>query len=526
MIQTQKTMKKLILMFPYLAILSGIAQIDTSLIKNFVTVEDQPFTHVPIQSLSPLNVNQSQDTNYRRIHFIHGLGGDASSWQRASDACWDQSLNIPDFPARKIEISRPEYIYSTNTTLNSAAYDVRQQIRNQSLNDIVQYNMSPNRAILIGHSQGGMIIRALVNLDLEPNANIPYFGKGYGGFVTIASPLQGAQIINNRDMIEVMANEACVSLMKGPGTSNTALNVILKLFGKELTSSSVCNMISNSVLPLFFSQYYDNITNDYKVGAPAIATFNADVQYQNYRDMPKIAIYGVEPRNNILWRTANWLINNPNDFEPFQANDDWNFYISVILPTYRHYLVNQISYNSKICLLQMIQNHLSPILMPTTTLVNSLLIANYTQKMYAWKAGVDWFNNANANWETIIGARSYSINTDYTYYCHSCDGVQSWVLTPNLQNCVHKHCRIVIPISTLTLQFNYKPNDGIVLAESASNLPGATAIPPQIGINNLNTYDGSSHMQIRNDEYLKRLFFKLFEGEYGGFFKTKTKSQN
>lgn len=86
MIQTQKTMKKLILMFPYLAILSGIAQIDTSLIKNFVTVEDQPFTHVPIQSLSPLNVNQSQDTNYRRIHFIHGLGGDASSWQRASDA--------------------------------------------------------------------------------------------------------------------------------------------------------------------------------------------------------------------------------------------------------------------------------------------------------------------------------------------------------------------------------------------------------------------------------------------------------
>ncbi|HNX21712.1 MAG TPA: alpha/beta hydrolase [Bacteroidales bacterium] len=519
-------MKKLILILPYFAVLSGIAQIDTSLIKNIVTIEDQPFTHVPIQSVSPVNVIQSQDTNYRRIHFIHGLGGDASSWQRASDACWDQSLNLLGFPARKVEISRPEYIYSTNTTLNSAAYDVRQQIRNQAFADILQHNMNPNRAIMIGHSQGGMIIRALVNLDLEPNANIPYFGKGYGGFVTIASPLQGAQIINNRYMIEQMANDACVSLMKGPGASNTALNVILKLFGKELTSSSVCNMISNDILPIFFSQYYDNITNDYKVGAPAIATFNADVQYPSYMTMPKIAIYGEEPRNNILWRTANWLINNPNDFEPFKANDDWNFYLSVIKPTYNYYLVNFIDYANRINILQMIQNHISPLLIPTTSIVHNILIVNYLQKLNAWSAGVEWFNNANADWETIIGARSYSFYTDYTYYCHSCVGLSSWVLTPNLQTCVNKNCRIIIPMPSLNIQWTYKPNDGIVLAESASNLPGATAVPPRILINNLNTYAGSSHMQIRNDEYLKRSFFKLFEGEYGGFFKTKEKSQN
>lgn len=526
MFQTQKTMKKLILIIPYFAIISGIAQIDTSLIKNFVTVEDLPFTHVPIQSLAPVNVIQFQDTNYRRIHFIHGLGGDASSWQRASDACWDQSLNLPGFPARKVEISRPEYIYSTNTTLNSAAYDVRQQIRNQSLNDIVQYNMAPNRAILIGHSQGGMIIRALVNMDLEPNANIPYFGKGYGGLVTIASPLQGAQIINNRDMIEQMASEACVSLMKGPGASNAALNVILKLFGKELTSSSICNMISSNILPIFFSQYYDNITNDYKVGAPAITTFNADVQYPGYMAMPKIAIYGVEPRDNILWRTANWLINNPNDFEPFQANDDWDFYYSVIRPTYQFYLAKEINYGNRISVLQMVQNHIPSLLMPITTAVNNMLIINYLEKYYAWKTGVLWFNNANADWETIIGARSFSIYTDNTYYCHSCVSLPSWVLTPNLQTCVNKNCRIVIPISTLNVQWTYKPNDGIVLAESASNLPGATAVPPRISINNLSSYDGSSHMQIRNDEYLRLSFFKLFEGDYGTFFKTQVKSQN
>lgn len=519
-------MKKLIIILPYFAILSGIAQIDTSLIKNIITVEDQPFTHVPLQSLVPVNVIQSMDTNYRRIHFIHGLGGDASSWQRASDACWDQSLNIPFFPARKVEVSRPEYIYSTNTTLNSAAYDVRQQIRNQSLNDILQYNIVPNRSILIGHSQGGMIIRALVHMDLGPNANIPYFGKGYGGIVTIASPLQGAQIINNREMIEQMANDACISLMKGPGTSNTALNVILKLFGKELTSSTVCNMISNEILPIFFSQYYDNITNDYKVGAPAISTFNADVQYPSYMTMPKIAIYGLEPRENILWRTGNWLINNPNDFEPFKANDDWNFYLTVIKPTYNHYLSKTINYANRINLLQMVQNNIPPLLMPTTTIVHNLLIVNYMKKMIAWGAGVDWFNNANADWETIIGARSYTLYTDTTYYCQNCAGASSWILTPNIQTCLSKNCRIMIPVPSLKVQWTYKPNDGIVLAESASDLPGATAVPPRISITNLSSYDGSSHMQIRNDEYLRISFFKLFEGDYGTFFKTQVKSQN
>lgn len=517
-------MKKLILILPYFTIFYGIAQIDTSLIKNIITVESEPFTHVPVQTLSPINVIQSQDTNYRRLYFIHGLGGDASSWQRASDACWDFSLQIPGFPARKVEISRPEYIYSTNTTLNSAAYDVRQQIRNQSLNDLLQYNINPNRAILFGHSQGGMIIRSLVNMDLGPNSNIPYFGKGYGGFVTIASPLQGALIINNRDMIEIMANDACVSLIKGPETSLSSLNLILKLFGKELTAGSLCSTLSNTILPIFFSQYYDNITNDYRVGAPAIATFNSNVQYPSYMAMPKIAIYGEEPRQNILWRTANWLVNNPNDFEPFQANDDWEFYREIIKPTYLFYQSNMFEYINKISLLQMIQNYVAPLVIPNTNFVYDIWINHYFQKMLAWKAGVDWFNHANADWETIIGAKEYVLLTTYIYYCSGCRSINSWFFSPIYQTCVDKHCRDILPLPSVSLQWIYKPNDGIILSESASNLPGATAIPPRISLGNYNFYDGSSHMQIRNDEYLKRSFYKLFEGEYGAFFKTQAKN--
>lgn len=517
-------MKKLIIIIPLLIFLSSIAQIDTSKIKNIVKVNDVPFISIPTPQFQSIPSTQQHDTNFRRLYFIHGLGGDASSWQQASDACWDQSLCIPGFPARKVEVSRPEYVYSTNTTLNSAAYHVRQQIRNQSLNDILQYGMNPNSAILIGHSQGGMIIRALVHMDLSANANIPYYGKGYGGFVTIASPLQGAKILNNRGMIEQMADDACTQLMKGPRESNVSLRIILNLLGKEMNSTTICDLLSYNLLPAFFSQYYNNITNDYLVGAPAIQTFNNDTLNNTYRNIPKMAIYGVEPRENIFWRTANWLIKNPNVAGPFQANEDWEFYNDVIKPSYLEYAANMIYNLDRYNSIQSVQNYVIPYLFPLTYTTNHMLMMSYQRNYLAWKAGVDWFNSANANWETIIGAREITVVTDTAYYCTQCRSFPFWCLSPTLQICTDKNCRNIVTIPVSKLQWTVKENDGIVVAESAGNLPGATAVPPRIVINDVPLYKGSSHMQIRNDEYLKRSLKKLFDGDYGYFFMTSIKN--
>jgi len=57
-----------------------------------------------------------------------------------------------------------------------------------------------------------------------------------------------------------------------------------------------------------------------------------------------------------------------------------------------------------------------------------------------------------------------------------------------------------------------KDSDGVVLAESAMNIPQATWIPQRI--------DGSTHMALRNDKNLKDELNKVFEGEVGLFFKT------
>lgn len=60
----------------------------------------------------------------------------------------------------------------------------------------------------------------------------------------------------------------------------------------------------------------------------------------------------------------------------------------------------------------------------------------------------------------------------------------------------------------------YKPNDGFILAESASNGPGNT--------HEVEYMDGSNHMQMRNDSNTEEAMKKIFEdGLQKDYFKTK-----
>ena len=65
-----------------------------------------------------------------------------------------------------------------------------------------------------------------------------------------------------------------------------------------------------------------------------------------------------------------------------------------------------------------------------------------------------------------------------------------------------------------------KEYDGAVLAESARDLPFRThnMIYDNLDVSKMN---GSSHMQMRNDERLKDALNHLFNGHVGDFFYTK-----
>jgi archaellum component FlaG (FlaF/FlaG flagellin family) len=363
-----------------------------------------------------------------------------------------------------------------------------------------------------------MVIRELMHLDMVQSGTSGtghsslVNGMNYGGVVTIASPLQGAAIINNRSQIPQMANDACNRLAFGfecewNYLGNNMINSLpdkIRFIGipiitlenvksslKEFISNTLgaiaeggCNIISNTALPMFFNTMYAGTTNDYKVGASMVTTLNQDANNTQYKSFPKMAFYAIEPQDNIFWRTLTWLVNNPNGGNPngpnvgyFDANDDWYLYDNTIKGMINHYQIKALTYKC-----------LSDVHLYAVNCVRKkdkpAQIEAYAKAIlthFAYTSGSEWFNNANESWQVIIGAKERNGNT-------------------------------------VTFK---SENDGIVLSESAANLPNPTHESVCIFYNEhflTASSKGSSHMQVRNDEGLKKHLKKLFDGDYDDWF--------
>jgi len=70
------------------------------------------------------------------------------------------------------------------------------------------------------------------------------------------------------------------------------------------------------------------------------------------------------------------------------------------------------------------------------------------------------------------------------------------------------------PNTVPKLRCLHKDSDGLVLAESAYDIPQATIDPQEL--------DGSTHMGVRNDGNTSIMLERLFDGEIGLFFKIET----
>ena len=464
-----------------------------------------PFDPICVDA-DPPNPPPPDPNEVRRIYFVHGLGGTAESWEKVAEACWntDLELHLKGFPARRCETTRPDYNNSTGS-LASAADGLRSAIAYQAGIDRIYGIIDPARSILIAHSQGGLVTRQLMHYDMvQPGTGGTEHsslsqGMNYGGVVTVASPLQGAKILDNRNDIFAWANDGCKKLLLGPilgAVVDASLNIEVKYLGSRVDISvdkikttlvdvmkdivpSVCDVATDNVMPMFFKHYYDGITEDYMVGANKINTLNQDASNPTYKGFPKVALYGIEPQENIFWRTLNWMFYNPNGnngangpkVDYFEANDDWELYGNTIKPMIDYYTAKSIHYAS-----------LAKVYALTNQFTYFTLALNTD---IAYLLGLEWFYRANEGWQTIIGARTYN---------------------PATQQCTMK-----------------PENDGVVLAESAKELPEAQKVV-RVYPNESSTVDfekGSSHMQIRNDAGLKEHLKKLLDGKYGRFFQTQ-----
>ena len=507
--------------------------------KEYILIQDS--TMYPLEQ-----TNMTKTDLLRRVYFVHGLGGNGSSWTKAAQAFWDTYENTPEFHARECDATRLDYTLSTDGNLNTAAKDIRQTIEGVAFMDSYpNYNLvdpDPKKAFLIAHSQGGVVGRTLLNLDyFQLQTSISDIK--YGGLVTVASPLQGARILNNKDKILDMAYDGCMSLSAGPlETAGTAwgdwipgIRSVIRPLAQDIQDNS-CNLISYNVLPTFFKDNMAPITDGYKVGASWINMLNDNALNtainSDYNNVPKVAFYGVEPQDNIFWRTINWIVNSPiENIDTWEANDDYGFLSSEVIPLRNDYFskeqalqnkINNMKANSWVYLVASYGLTGSPFLGAAYYYYK---LQGYREDRDAWEKGVDWFDNrVNPQWKNVIGASNLTPTNVETYYTCRCphypDHFVNGIVTQNPADCIGPGCSAGSPYQVYTYEYSCKENDGIVLAESAKNLPGNTNDPVRVEGKKIPGMapTGSSHMQIRNDYGIRDAFRNLLDGNYGGYF--------
>jgi hypothetical protein len=231
--------------------------------------------------------------------------------------------------------------------------------------------------------------------------------------------------------------------------------------------------------------------------------------------MPKIAFYGVEPSDNLIWRTLLWMVNSPNSPDPWQANDDFSLLDNKVIPLKNNYQANAQANWDQAAILKSYKN-------AWKYFRSFEQIVSHINKANAWGRGVNWLNGANASWLGIIGAwREVPIGQACMCDCWI-SGAHVSMMATDCNSCVQYCGSNLIATSPITMiAWQFKESDGIVLAESAQDLPYATQLPVRLEGYEISpfNYSGSSHMQIRNDEALRKHLTLLLDGHYGGFFK-------
>ncbi len=463
----------------------------------------------------------------RIVYWVHGMGGSAVSWTPVGPITEIQAsgFGLSDYPARKIKSYFPGYLESS---MNTAIQDLHTFIANKNSTSPGSYDLKTDNFV-IAHSQGGLVSRGVDRAeDIDP-----YWQREFGGIVTFGSAHQGAYLANTAlnntgvNLIEQMTTDACVNLSAGPIAENLDLNssfanALVQWFNiddsiRQLTVST-CGFFGKDVLPFNLSKFTPPIINEYKIGASYLNTIN---NFSN--QWPKIAFYG-EEQEPVFWRTMNTLTVGASNFPAFGADDDSTHldYKSLRANYVNKYQTYWSQYSSWKYLVRLCNENFALLFVkPFFCLNASSEVGVAKAKLDGYKKGLDWIDNANAQWKAIIGAQETTVNTgEYTCNCDYIDaGYSTSFIVSDLSDCPQgssnttegRRLCYANPITTVIS----KKNDGIVLTESAKNLPGGTTF----GDDRLKL-ERTNHFQLRNSSQTKEKLKGLLDGDYGLYFKT------
>lgn len=489
-----------------------------------------PFT--PRSWTPPPGPFTNPDTS-RFVFWTHGLGGNLLSWADVSAATEDYvpGWDTIGYSARKVRSRRPS-LGGNDFDLHVTASYFREYAEAQtSAQDPDHWKEN----IIIAHSQGGLVSRWLDMVYDRPENEGQ---KRYGGIVTFGSSHQGARIINNavpdpvtgKSLAIEMVEDACRNLGDGPIAekveSSFWLDLLLNYDDVDRRVDTFCtNTLGQGIASIMFKDFTQPITQEYKVGAPEIGILN---EHSASSNLPKVAMYGIEDEP-VLWRTMHYLQNNPNGEEYFDAVHDslgvayyeknkakylgrfhaWNYigaFHTWIMIDLAQGWINQNDFCNGLGLPNNCLDNISQ--------EDAITIRN------AWRRGYWWWRDANDKFKIINGSTSFDTTTAMVCKCYSCTPLQQgeedctewsfWGEDCEALSLTFSYCVNVPEVSINKVE---KPSDGIVLAESAGDYPGAKPVLLQ----------GSNHQQMRNDRNTKNELNKLWEGDHGLFFRTQPK---
>lgn len=545
---------------------------------NYETLSETYFSETPPDTVIPDTVivdTMELADSTRNVFWMHGLGGNETAWNKMSPAFAEGG---DSYLSRKIKERLIDYSIHENSRntrdIGKLLYNNDVALYNSLLEDELE-DYDPERSILIAHSQGGIVARQMDRFMSDPDR-----ANNFGGFATFATSNQGAQIINNQTMVSAFLEDMADDLLEGP-TENLVssdrffIRLIAKWADVADLKDTIVQFFADDIGEYLITQSYPETTKDYAVPDPNVVDTINQIEALNeyvsesegiiaffsrakllntieHEDILRTYEFDVEipwwclhpvchtiiPSEHtqvvtfdvpvgISLRTLNYFISSPPEMPAFTAQDSFHNFAIKYHKTHLDYQAQvdrnaEMAYGCDFC-------------------VNVGLYMKKRKRardrMRAWQKGVDYLNSFDRRYRAFVGILQFHTQIDTEYYCDCTESVGDVVLDEytvgpfdEMPDCSafggDPLIECISRVEENVINPNYNspynlPSDGIVLEESAKEIPQATRDPVEIKPGEEDEHlGGATHMELRNTSYTRDELDRLFSGAYGDFFET------
>jgi hypothetical protein len=517
------------------ALHQGLAQVEVYSTDS-LRVEDPKGEWVVDTSSS--NSSLSDSGKMKLIFWVHGISGSQKSWGHVQSATDNQvGHSIPGYPARNSEGLALSYSGYEHLKIFQLGGFVNNNVMETWRRAVPRRDtLSINENIVIAHSQGGIVSRAICYLNIVDPSHYP---TQFGLVATFGTPHKGADIINATiagGPVQTWIDEGCKAI--APAEIQTFINtkwyldLVISPSIINGFSSQACNGLNSLALSALVNSLSKPVGADYAIGAPNLALLDSAAQLDS---LNVITFYGVE-EEPVFWRVVHSLsytqdsslsgsiLNN----YPFGLTDDQELpdFVNNKINDYRLKELNQRE------LANGYMNHARKLgffiwstwSAPTSTallrafFINKALAAQQKEEIY--RVGGNWLALSNMSWKRFIGARRDTTYQD-GYFCDcliDSGGTAGYnIIQRHVQNaadCSHPLAINCTLSPNVIHTIKEEQSDGVVTVSSQRGYPGKVLNARMVDTN---------HMQMRNCEETKKHLVALFNGKYHKQFKITQK---